>query len=121
MISGIFLVVKYSKRRTLSTEKSKYFLKILHKIATQVSSKSKIIDYDKLYHKILNELGYDGTFGDALKLEPKEVKNINNIWNLHKLRNKIVHDFDSYDEKYLKHKAHHYEKEIKKLLKNVSN
>ena len=78
------------------------------------------MNYDKLYHKILNELWYLWTFGEVLKLEPIEVINIDNIWKLHKLRNKIVHDFDSYEERYLQRQSHEYEKEIKKLLKWIS-
>ena len=120
LISWIFLVIKYSKKKTLSSEKVILFTKLLKRNMHQVSPKAKLIDYDKLYHKILNELGYWGSFWEALKLEPKEVTNIDKIWKLHKLRNKLVHDFDDYEERHLRRQASEYEKEIKKLLKWTS-
>jgi len=51
-----------------------------------------------------------------LKLNPKEVIDINKIWELHKLRNKLVHDFDLISESMLRKKITEYEKEINALL-----
>jgi hypothetical protein len=84
------------------------------------SAKEQIIDYDKLYHKALRDLGYIGNFGDILKLNPKEIEDINSIWELHKLRNKLVHDFDLLADIVLKEKALDYKIEIKRLLKRIS-
>jgi hypothetical protein len=55
-----------------------------------------------------------------LKQKPKEIKNIAKIWELHKIRNKLVHDFDYFDEKLLIQKNKEYFLEIKNLLDYVS-
>jgi len=39
------------------------------------------------------------------------------IWELHKLRNKLVHDFDLLSEKVLKTKSSEYKSQIEKLIK----
>jgi uncharacterized protein YutE (UPF0331/DUF86 family) len=54
-----------------------------------------------------------------LKLEPKEISDINKIWELHKLRNKLVHDFDLLDDGILNKKAEEYKGEIERLLGKV--
>jgi hypothetical protein len=53
MIYAIFTVVKFSRKTKMSTEKRKHFITLLHRISRGISSKEKIVDMDKLYHKIL--------------------------------------------------------------------
>ena len=120
VIFGILLVIKFSKSRGVSGEKKVFFEKNLRKISVDVDKKHKIIDLDKLYHKLLLEIWHEGTFGDILKSEPREIDNLNKIWELHKLRNKLVHDFDLLDERILTRKSIEYQKEFEKLLKKVS-
>jgi hypothetical protein len=74
---------------------------------------------DKLYHKILLALWYEGTFGEILKMCPNEIWDLNKVWEIHKLRNNIVHDFDNHDEWYLKKKSIEYKKELEILLNNT--
>jgi hypothetical protein len=52
-------------------------------------------------------------------MEPNEVSNINIVWEIHKLRNNLVHDFDNHDEKYLRTKSIVYKKELERLLQNT--
>jgi uncharacterized protein YutE (UPF0331/DUF86 family) len=54
-----------------------------------------------------------------LKSEPRVISNINRIWELHKLRNKLVHNFDLISDDILKRKALEYEKSISELLKII--
>jgi uncharacterized protein YutE (UPF0331/DUF86 family) len=61
-----------------------------------------------------------GTFGEILKSKPREIDDLNKIWELHKLRNKLVHDFDLLDDIILTKKSKEYQKEFEKLLKKVS-
>ena len=113
----IFLVFKFTKKYKISSEKIIFFNKQLKNIKNSSSYKEQIIDIDKLYHKVLLEAGYEWTFWEILKAEPSEVWNLNDIWDLHKLRNKLVHDFDLLSESVLKKKSLNYEKEIIKLIK----
>lgn len=117
IIIWIYLIFKYGTTNKLSRENKKYFLKLLKKIKSNISPKEGIVDCDKLYHKILLGLWYKWTFWEILKLNPKEVRDINKIWELHKLRNKLVHDFDLVNRGVLKKKTIEYEREINVLLR----
>lgn len=114
---SIFTVIKFSLKKKIPKEKKDYLNKLLRDISSKNWGKEKIIDYDKLYHKILLEMWYNWTFWEILKMEPNEIWNINKVWELHKLRNKLVHDFDFIDEKYLKKKENDYKDEIIFILK----
>jgi hypothetical protein len=84
--------------------------------ARKISDKEKIIDYDKLYHKILLKAGHTGNFWDILKRKPHEIWNINKIWALHKIRNKLVHEIDYPKWVSLLKVANDYKKEVSELL-----
>jgi hypothetical protein len=113
----ITIVLKFSKKRKLTRERRKFFEKHLKQISIKLSSKEKIIDYDKLYHKILLDLWYQWTFWEVLRQYPSEISDIDWLRKLHKLRNKLVHDFDLLDEKILRKKVLEYRKHLDKLLK----
>jgi len=80
------------------------------------TSKSQIMDYDKLYHNILVEWWYKWSFWEILKKNPKQISNIQKIWELHKMRNKIAHDLNEIDERVMLTKSKEFEKEISNLL-----
>lgn len=120
VIMWIFLVKKFSKKVTkLTPQKKAHFNKLHKRIMVNKSYKEKIIDLDKLLHKILLEIWYSWTFWEILKQEPKEVINLNTVWEIHKLRNKLVHDFDLMTSNVLKKKWETYSKEIQKILKKL--
>lgn len=120
IVISLFLFFKFSRKKKLSKEKIKYFKEIKNKNLLLKSEKEKLINSDKIYHKILLELSYNWTFWEILKKRPKEISNINKIWELHKIRNKLVHDFDLFDEKVLFNKNKDYELEINNILNYVS-
>ncbi len=113
----IFLIFKFTKKYKINPEKLNFFNVQLKRIILNWSYKEHIIDIDKLYHKVLQEAWYKGTFWEILKTEPSEIWDLQKIWELHKLRNKLVHDFDLLSERKLREKSEEYQKEIKKLLK----
>lgn len=118
-IYAIFMVVKFSKKRKLSNQEIAQLKILLQRIQRWVSTKEKIVDMDKLYHKILKQLWYTGTFWEILKAQPNEIWDIQKIWELHKLRNKLVHEFDNHGEKYLRQADKDYKKQIQVLLANI--
>lgn len=120
VIIVLILFLKFSKKKKLSQQKIKYLKEVLRKNIQLKSEKEKLINSDKIYHKILLELNYSWTFWEILKKKPKEISNINRIWELHKIRNKLVHDFDLFDEKVLFKKNKDYELEINNILNYVS-
>ncbi len=119
LISWIYVIFIYNKPKKLTDKKSKYFEGKLKLIDKGNSSKEKIIDFDKLYHKILQEIWYKWDFWNILKLKPKEIDDVDIIWELHKLRNKLVHDFTNFDEVFLLKKQKKFFNEIEKLLNKL--
>jgi uncharacterized protein YutE (UPF0331/DUF86 family) len=115
-ISVFFL----KKRKKLDREKVIFFNKQLKNISSEVSEKQKILSYDILYHKILLSVWYIWTFWEILKQKPLVIQDLEVIWQLHKLRNKLAHEFDRIDEQILQQKSKQFHKEIQKLLKELS-
>ncbi len=116
----MIIIIKFSKKSSkISTQKKAYFNKILKRTIVNKNPKEQIIDLDKLLHKILQEIGYTWTFWEILKQDPIEIINLNSVWEYHKFRNKLVHDFDIMSENILKKKALAYQKEIKRVLSKI--
>jgi len=120
VIFWIYLIIKFQTKTWLSNEQKIFFEKKYKKISNWIDKKHQVIDFDKLYHKLLLDLWYKGSFGEILKQNPKEIDNINKIWELHKLRNKLVHDFDLLANTILIKKSKEYREEFNKILKKVS-
>ena len=113
---GVFLFFKFRKKSKLNISDKKEILRNFKNIKSLKSSKEKIVDFDKLYHLILKKLWYKWSFWEILKSEPKHIKNLNKIWELHKLRNELVHSFSDISEKKMDIKVNEYEKEIERFL-----
>jgi len=109
------IIAKYSKQN-LSKEDRKNFKKKFFEIKNLKSDREKIIFYDKLYHQIFLKLGYKWTFWEILKQKPIQIENLNKIWELHKIRNNLVHEFDEKIEKNLDKKVKEYEYQIEFIL-----
>lgn len=55
LVSGIFLVLKYTKKEKLTQDQVDFLNKQYKKIIREIDEKSQIIHLDKLYHKTLVE------------------------------------------------------------------
>lgn len=119
---AIYFAFFYSFKRKKKLDKKdfKLYQKRLLSISRNPNLKERIIDYDKLYHNILLELWFKWTFWEILKIKPDIIDNLDEVWKLHKLRNKLVHDFDLVEEKILIKSSNDYKKSIENLLKNIS-
>lgn len=117
LVFWISIILKFSKKKKLSEADKKELKNIFKNMKTSKSDKEKLIDYDKLYHKILQRFWYNWTFWEILKTKPNEIWNLNKVWELHKLRNKLVHDVDKKIKENLFLKVKEYEKEIEIILK----
>ena len=117
LVFWISIILKFSKKKKLSEADKKELKNIFKNMKTNKSDKEKLIDYDKLYHKILQKFWYNWTFWEILKTTPNEIWNLNKVWELHKLRNKLVHDVDDKIKENLFLKVKEYEKEIEIILK----
>ncbi|MCK9272554.1 hypothetical protein M0P65_03335 [Candidatus Gracilibacteria bacterium] len=114
---GMAFVVKYSKPRKLSKGRIAFYKDELIK-CDNYSNSEKIIKYDKILNHILKDCGIKGNLGDQLKKKPTIIKDIQEIWRLHKIRNIIAHDLTGMSEVKLEIDAIKYKKELNKLLNN---
>jgi len=119
ILAIIIIFIFRNKKKKLYSNQKKEIIKLFNRIKKSSSNKEKIIDFDKLYHKVLLDLWYKWTFWEILKKEPKEILNLNKIWELHKLRNNLVHQFEAKEEFFLEKKVKEYIKEINLILKNI--
>lgn len=112
----MFLIFWFSPKKQLRKDKKAYYRKEIQKISTLPSPTERIIRYDMILHHILKDYGYSGNVGDQLKAKPRVIRDLNAIWSLHKLRNKLAHSMDTVSEGLLERKADEFEKEMLKLL-----
>jgi hypothetical protein len=64
-------------------------------------------------------LKYKGSFWEILKLCPNEIGDLDQIWKLHKLRNKLVHELELPSVVELQKKSSDFHKSLKDLLSDV--
>jgi hypothetical protein len=116
LLFGVFLTFDFSSKKSLKKDKKNYYQKEIQKISTLPSSTERIIRYDMIMHHILKDYGYSGTVGDQLKAKPRMISNLDAVWSLHKLRNKLAHSMEIISEGLLEKKANEFEKVVLKLL-----
>lgn len=87
------IIAKYSKE-SLSKEDRKELKRNFAEAKKIKSDREKMIFYDKIMHNILLKLWYKWTFWEILKQKPIQIENLNKVWELHKIRNKLVHELD---------------------------
>lgn len=118
LIFTLILISFYIKKKNKLTSSKKIAYKAkIKEISSQESSK-KIILYDSMLSHILSDLWYSWSLWEQLKKKPSEIKtSINEVWELHKLRNKIAHELNKFDNTILEKNAKRYENILKELLK----
>lgn len=114
IIFWLSIIVKY-KNKELSKSEKKEFRKKYLEIQNIKSNREKMIFYDKFFHNILLKLGYTWTFWEILKKKPVQINNLNKVWELHKIRNKLVHELDVEIEN-LEKKLKEYEYQIETII-----
>lgn len=69
---------------------------VLRKIenADENSWKMAVVEADGLFDDLLKKMGYEGEdMGERLKqISPSEIPNLSEVWQAHKVRNRIVHE-----------------------------
>lgn len=101
IIVGIILliVISVTKRGPRRLDTAKYqerWLSITNNIVDEPASlQLAILNADKLLDMALRERGIAGnSLGERLKNNPRLFKDVNAVWNAHKLRNRIAHEHD---------------------------
>ncbi len=98
----------------------KKWQKIVKKVKskTETDQKLAVIEADNFFDNILKKVGYFGQdMGQRLKqITPSQIKNIDDIWKAHKIRNNIVHDSDyKLNREQAEKSVNAYEKGLKEL------
>ncbi|HAC56430.1 TPA: hypothetical protein DCF80_02925 [Candidatus Saccharibacteria bacterium] len=91
----IFISLTRRSGRPLDPEKyrSRWLAITQGSNATPESWQFAIMSADKLLDSALKERGVSGaTMGERLKNAGPHIRNIDNVWRAHKLRNRIAHD-----------------------------
>ena len=95
---GLFLLFLISRRRNLTTgERNKVYRKWqeLKELESQRRYKEAIMDADKLFDFVLKSMNVKGvTMGERLISAEKMLDNYHDIWEAHKIRNRLVHEVD---------------------------
>lgn len=91
-IIEIYLILR--RRKKLSTKDLFLISNEWKDICKRVSYEPRhvVCDADKLLDFVLKKKGYVGSMGDKLKKSDKLFSHINDVWSVHKLRNKYVHE-----------------------------
>lgn len=74
-----------------------------------------MVDADKLLDYVLTRHGFHGSLGEKLKAAAHKFSDLNGIWNAHKLRNRLVHEFEEVEKEEVERAL----KQFKKALKNL--
>lgn len=93
VILALYVLIK-AGRKKISTRDQKYIQKHWEHIEDEKNKNpnSAILEADKLLGHVLKLLGYEGSLGEMLKKSESLFKNINDVWEAHKLRNRIAHE-----------------------------
>jgi len=96
IVAGIafFFWRKIQSRRYLSGAKAQQLLAAWARIPSIADDHRKIIEADKIVDQALYELGYRGSFADKMKKAQARFPNKEQLWQAHKLRNRIAHEMN---------------------------
>lgn len=104
VLASLFLFLIWLKRK-LGLRKSGLKKKVDQKfneinqllaIDNESAFRTAVIEADKLLDFVLKARGVRGTtLGERLKNSESLIRDLNNIWFAHKVRNRLVHDLDS--------------------------
>lgn len=117
IFTGLFLVWYYSrpKKSGLTPDRIKYYKNQIQR-ARDDSPIERIIQYDKILSHILRDYGHEGTLADQLRANPRILRDIDETWRLHKLRNKLAHDLHDFHDSMLLREARNFERLLLELL-----
>jgi ABC-type anion transport system duplicated permease subunit len=117
----IFAIILTRRRRSgLNVEKYRSdWLKIDNSLdnSNPMTYQMAILNADKLLDRALKDIGVPGgTMGDRLKISSSRFSDINQVWTVHKLRNRIAHETDIKINLIVAKKAMYtYKKSLKEL------
>ncbi|MBU0457900.1 hypothetical protein KJ652_06240 [Patescibacteria group bacterium] len=92
IISVIYVGWAVKKKRVLKGVQKKEIQKLWENMLKIEDPVRKIMEADAILDKALSRLGYLGTMGEKLKKAGPRFSNLQDIWDAHKLRNRLSHE-----------------------------
>jgi len=91
-IAVLFVVAKLRRKRQLPAGVRKILLKQWEEVRGMTDNHRKVMDAEKILDHALTTLGYSGSFGEKLKAAGPRFSRVQQVWEAHKLRNRIAHE-----------------------------
>ncbi len=88
----LFFMKKMAGKRKLSGAALAHVQKAWAHVETLQDPVRKVMEADKVLDLALGKLGYTGSVADKLKKAGPRLKNLQAVWNAHKLRNTLAHE-----------------------------
>ncbi len=92
----LYVILQLAKSNRSDVVRNRQNWQRVKSIASGSEPQYSIIEADKVFDQALKQRGFKGdTMGDRLRSAKPSIKNINDVWSAHKLRNKLVHETDA--------------------------
>jgi hypothetical protein len=88
----VFFMRRAMKARKLSGTSLKRVRQAWSHVESLQDPVRKVLEADKVLDLALGELGYTGSVADKLKKAGPRIKNLQAVWDAHKLRNHLAHE-----------------------------
>lgn len=95
LLSGTFVAWSLLRRRVQIPALRKAHLREAWEEAVEGKDPAKrVLEAEKVTDAILKALGFAGTFAQKLQHVGPRLKNVDDIWHAHRLRNRIAHEMN---------------------------
>jgi hypothetical protein len=88
----LLLMKKMTGKRKLSGASLKHVQQAWAHVETLQDPVRKVMEADKVLDLALGKLGYTGSVADKLKKAGPRLKNLQAVWDAHKMRNTLAHE-----------------------------
>lgn len=85
---------KVKQKRRLSASSAKRYRDAWKNVLAIDDEHRQILEAEKIIDSAMKELGYTGTFADKLRRAGPRFRDVQQLWNAHKLRNRIAHEMN---------------------------
>lgn len=94
LLIGVFLLVLMPRRRRFSPRDEVFVREHWEATISKVANEPKqaLIEADKILDFVLKKKGYSGSLGEKLKEAGPLFSRVDDVWEAHKLRNRVAHE-----------------------------
>lgn len=89
---AMVVTVSLLRRRRLTPRMRRYYRRQWQDVAALADPARQLIAAESVFDALLAALGYRGSFADKLKAAGPRFSNTEELWQAHKLRNRVAHE-----------------------------